>query len=152
MWKFTISTICVCKTTCTHSTYIGTCVLAYTFICIFWWNFKKLFILRERERECTLGGGHWRSRGKERKSQADSTLSLELHLELYLVTLRSRPEWKPRGRCLTDCATQTPLICISMFLLLPQSLNKPSSPETSPLTTYYQAHPPPTLVTDLLSL
>lgn len=34
MWKFTISTICVCKTTCTHSTYIGTCVLAYTFICI----------------------------------------------------------------------------------------------------------------------
>ena len=46
---------------------------------------------------------------RERKSQADSLLSLEPDVGLHLRTLRSQPEPKPRGRHLTDYATQAPL-------------------------------------------
>ena len=46
-----------------------------------------------------MGGAE---REREKESQADSTLSMELNAGLDLTTLRSGPEPKSRVRCSTD--------------------------------------------------
>lgn len=57
-------------------------------------SFLKIFILREREKVSM-------SRERERESEADSAPSLEPDARLDLTSRRSRPELKPRVRCLT---------------------------------------------------
>uniref|UniRef100_A0A8C0SCI7 Protein ILRUN n=1 Tax=Canis lupus familiaris TaxID=9615 RepID=A0A8C0SCI7_CANLF len=67
-------------------------------------------------RMCTATGLYYGGRAgvgereeeRKRRSPADFLLSREPDAGL-LTTLRSRPESKPRVRCLTDCATQVPL-------------------------------------------
>ena len=67
---------------------------------------------RERERECVCV---WAAEGQremetERDSQAGSALSAwSLMQGLIPWAMGSRPELKPRVRCLTYCATQAPL-------------------------------------------
>ena len=48
--------------------------------------------------------------GGEREFSADSPLSTELDVGVDLMTLRSRPEPKPRVGCLTRGATRCPYV------------------------------------------
>lgn len=74
---------------------------------------KDVFIL-EGERQ-----SRERGRGRGRKShQAASRLSGEPDTELYLTTLRSRPELKSGVRRSTSRATQCPYIIISEVVCL----------------------------------
>ena len=61
------------------------------------------------EKACTSGRG--------RKPQGDSELSPP-----DLMTMRSRPEPKPRVRYLTNCATQAPY-CLFLIILLRSKTN-----------------------------
>ena len=51
-------------------------------------------------------------RERERKSQADSTLSVELDVGLDFTTLMSPPALKPRVRHSTDYTTQVLILLI----------------------------------------
>ena len=44
-------------------------------------------------------------REKDRESQVNSVLSVEPHLDIDLLTLKSEPELKPRDGYLTDSGT-----------------------------------------------
>ena len=65
--------------------------------------FYRFINLRESACMCIWLEGQ---REKKTESQADSMLSVEPHVGLDLITLRSLPEPKPWVRHLTDCATQ----------------------------------------------
>lgn len=80
-------------------------------------NFRDLFQERVHLHVHKQGEGQ---RKKERKSQADSALSVEPHAGLSLTTLRSCPEQKPRVGCITYWTTQVPLInpLLSWFLFV----------------------------------
>ena len=52
-------------------------------------------------------------REREKESQADTTLNAEPRVGPHPMTLRSRPEAKPRVGCSTDCTTQALLKLIS---------------------------------------
>jgi len=63
--------------------------------------------LKPRKRGCWA----WRegcAEGEGERIQADSALSTEPHAGLDLMTLRSRPQPKPRVGHSTDCTTQAP--------------------------------------------
>ena len=74
-------------------------MLVYTFY------FLKYLHLFERGRESTCTQA-----GKEGEGQTDSLLSAGPDTGLDARTLRSIPELKSRGKCLTDSATRVPLV------------------------------------------
>ena len=85
-------------------------------IVIIFKDFIYSFWERERQRAC-VSRGRGREKGRERESLADPALSVELKVGLDSTTRRSWPELKPWGQCLTDWATQVPLIRNSFWFL-----------------------------------
>ena len=69
--------------------------------------FKKDSFILERERESMIRGT--KVGGRERESQADSSLSVQPDLGLNPMTLGSWPVPKSRVGCLTNWAIQCPL-------------------------------------------
>ena len=65
------------------------------------YNSKKRFVYFERERVCVQAGGGAEAEGG-RESQADSSPSVEPYVELNILILRSRCEWKPKVGCSTN--------------------------------------------------
>ena len=64
----------------------------------------------------------WKGGGREKESEADSTLSMEADMRLDYTTLRSWPELKPKVRCLTNWATHVPLV-FNYFYINPAFAN-----------------------------
>ena len=85
-------------------------------MCLFSFFFK-IYILEEEREHAHRGRGEGRGRRRENPKQIpDSKLSVEPHPGLDPMTLRSRPELKPRVRHLTDCTIQALPMCLLSML------------------------------------
>ena len=93
-----------------------------TFTSFFLWGFffkDFIYLFNVKERVWCMWEHAW-DRQRERESQADSALSMEPDLGLNLMTLRSWPELKSRGWCLTRVSHPgaPPLRLLLIFVIL----------------------------------